>query len=321
MSLVFKELAPLHVHNQQEHPLTVDHEFVDVSGYHWSLRAMVLHIGATRDQGHFVAHVLVGDNWWLCNDGTVTQARPPANPRKATFLLYERTPVAMGGISQADSQRGASQPQTPSQSKNRHALSMPSNTRLAATAQPTGDPTAAVERQPLPNAGLQSGASQPETLSQSTTTTIHRHARSMPSTTQLAAMAQPTGDPQHVSIPIDTTPAALAMEAQPSPEFVQAVAVLLQKQRVRVRHHLQVRVRAHQVHLRAQREMNWDERHAPQGMSHASVAQAIQQDKARSAALAATGCNAFSVMMGAAPQQLGAGPKTLQAFVDGHWQL
>ena len=80
VSLVFKELAPLHVHNQQEHPLTVDHEFVDVSGYHWSLRAMVLHIGATREHGHFVAHVFVGDEWWLCNDATVTQGRPPANP-------------------------------------------------------------------------------------------------------------------------------------------------------------------------------------------------------------------------------------------------
>ena len=54
VSLVFNKLAPLHVHNQQLHNLTVDHEFLDVNGYHWSLWAMALHIGTTREQGHFV---------------------------------------------------------------------------------------------------------------------------------------------------------------------------------------------------------------------------------------------------------------------------
>ena len=80
-------------------------------------------------------------------------------------------------------------------------------------------------------------------------------------------------------------------------------------------------MQAHQVHLRARHEKEWDERHAGKGMSHRSVAESIEQDRARSAALAATGSNAFSVMMGAAPKQQTAGPKTLQAFVDGHWQL
>ena len=56
-------------------------------------------------------------------------------------------------------------------------------------------------------------------------------------------------------------------------------------------------------------------------MSHRSVAESIEQDGARSAALAAAGSNAFSVMLGAAPKQWTCGPKTLQAFVDGHWQL
>ena len=50
-SLVFNNLAPLHVHNQQLHSLTMDHELVDVNGYGWSLRAMVLHIGAIRSKG------------------------------------------------------------------------------------------------------------------------------------------------------------------------------------------------------------------------------------------------------------------------------
>ena len=49
-------------------------------------------------------------------------------------------------------------------------------------------------------------------------------------------------------------------------------------------------------------------------MSHRSLAESIEQDRARSAALAATGSNAFSVMMGAAPKQQTAGPKTLQAL-------
>ena len=88
-----------------------------------------------------------------------------------------------------------------------------------------------------------------------------------------------------------------------------------------LKQHLQVRVQANQAHLRARHEKEWDERHAGQGMSHRSVSESIEQGRARSAALAATGSNAFSVMMGAAPRQQTAGPKTLQAFVDEHWQL
>ena len=106
-SLVFNKLASLHVHNQQLHILTVDHEFVDVNGYHWSLRAMLLHIGATTEQGHFVVHILVRDEWWLCDDATVTRGRPPADLRKVTVLLYERTPTEMVGLSQGGSHRSA----------------------------------------------------------------------------------------------------------------------------------------------------------------------------------------------------------------------
>ena len=124
-------------------------------------------------------------------------------------------------------------------------------------------------------------------------------------------MALPTGDPEYTTH---------VREAQPSPEFVEAMARLLQRQRVRVKRHLQVRVQAHEVHLGARHEKEWDERHAGHGISHRSVAEAIAQDGARSAALAAAGSNAFCVMMGAAPKQPIAGPKTLQAFVDGHWQ-
>ena len=80
-------------------------------------------------------------------------------------------------------------------------------------------------------------------------------------------------------------------------------------------------MQARQVHLQARNEQEWDKRHACRGMSHRSIAESIDQDRARSGALAAAGSNAFSVMMGAAPKQQTAGPKTLQAFVDGHWQL
>ena len=125
-------------------------------------------------------------------------------------------------------------------------------------------------------------------------------------------MTLPTGDPEYTTHVGD---------AQPSTEFIEDVAKLLQKQRVQVKQHLQVRVQAHQVHLRARHEKEWDERDAGQGMSHRSVAESIEEDRARSATLAAAGSNAFCAMMGAAPKQQTAGPKTLQAFVDGHWQL
>ena len=52
-SVVYNEVVGLHVHNQQEYKLVVDHEFLDCLGRQWSLHAMVLHIGATREEGHF----------------------------------------------------------------------------------------------------------------------------------------------------------------------------------------------------------------------------------------------------------------------------
>ena len=107
-SLVFNEVVGLHVHNQQEYKLVVDHEFL---GWQWSLHAMVVHIGATKDEGHFVVYVVFNDKWWLCDDTTVKGMSPPPNPRKATFLLYKRkrTDLIVPDMSQSASQRtGAS---------------------------------------------------------------------------------------------------------------------------------------------------------------------------------------------------------------------
>lgn len=154
----------------------MDHEFVDVKGYDWSLRAIVLHIAATREQGHFVVHSLVGDKWWLCDDASMTRRRPPGASRQVTFLLYERTLTKMVGLSQGCSQRGC----------NRGRRAAPS---------------------------------------QSTATTVNRNAPSMPSNTQLPAMALPTGDQEYISH---------VGEAHPSPEFVEDVARLLQRQSLRV---------------------------------------------------------------------------------------
>ena len=91
-SLVFNEVVGLHVHNQQEYNLVVDHHFVDILGWQWSLHAMVLHIGATKNEGHFVVYVVFEDEWWLCHDTTVSLC---PTPRKATFLLYKRKPTNM----------------------------------------------------------------------------------------------------------------------------------------------------------------------------------------------------------------------------------
>ena len=160
-SMLFNKWAPLHVHNQQLHSLTVEHAFVDVNGYHWSLRAMVLHVGATREEGHFGAHILFRDEWWLCDDASVTRGRPPADSRKVTFLLYERTPTEMVGLSQGAPQRGACNrgvrdalSRSVATAVDRHVRSMPSNTPLPAMALTTGDPESTNhigEAQPSPS--------------------------------------------------------------------------------------------------------------------------------------------------------------------------
>ena len=55
-------------------------------------------------------------------------------------------------------------------------------------------------------------------------------------------------------------------------------------------------------------------------MSQSSVAQAVEQDRLRSVALAASGKDALCMLMQATPMQLDSGPKTLQMFVAAHWQ-
>ena len=68
-SFVFKEVVGLHVHNRQEYKLVVDHEFLDSLGWQWFLHAMVVHIGATKNEGHFVVYVMYLRLTWKCEVG------------------------------------------------------------------------------------------------------------------------------------------------------------------------------------------------------------------------------------------------------------
>ena len=131
-SVVYNEVVGLHVLNQQEYKLVVDHEFLDCPGWQWSLHAMVLHIGSTREEGYFVVYVVFNDRWWLCNDTTVKAMTPPPDPRKATLLLYKRkqTDLVVPDMSQRASQRIG--PPAPGQT--RDAQSVPFDTSVPATA-------------------------------------------------------------------------------------------------------------------------------------------------------------------------------------------
>ena len=111
---------------------------------------------------------------------------------------------------------------------------------------------------------------------------------------------------------------AAAAPLQTSSEFVEAVAQLLQKRKVRVARHLQVRVVT--CNFRARHAKEWDELHVEHCMSQTSVAQSVEHDKLRSVALAASGKDALCVLMQATPMELDSGPKTLQTFVDALWQ-
>ena len=321
-SVVYNEVVGLHVHNQQEYKLVVDHEFLDCLGWQWSLHAMVLHIGATREEGHFVVHVVFNDRWSLCNDTTVKAMNPPPDPRKATFLLYKRkqTHLVVPDMSQRASQR--TRPPAPGQT--RDARSVPTDTSvpamaLAPSASPPTPPSTQgawrvgyMRNRPMhaqsvpmdasvPAMALAQGAPPPSptaTQSASRVGDMSAHAQSMPNEMRVAASA-----------PLQT-----------SSEFVEAVAQLLQKRKVRVARHLRVRVEAHQMQLRARHAKEWDARHAEHGMSQSSVAQSVEQDRLRSVALAASGKDALCVLMQATPMQLDSGPKTLQMFVAAHWQ-
>ena len=141
-----------------------------------------------------------------------------------------------------------------------------------------------------------------------------------PTATQSASRVGDRNKSTHAqSMPNEMCVAASA-PLQTSSEFVEAVAQLLQKRKVRVARHLRVRVEAHQMQLRARHAKEWDARHAEHGMSQSSVAQSVEQDRLRSVALAASGKDALWVLMQATPMQLDSGPKTLQMFVAAHWQ-
>ena len=127
----------LHVHNQHEYKLVVDHAFLDVFGWQSSLHPMVVQIGATKDAGHFLVNVVFDDKWWLCDDTTVKAMSPPPNPGKATFLLYKRkrTDLIVPDMSQFSQRTGAS-----ALGKTRDAQSIPIDTSPPAMALAEGAP-------------------------------------------------------------------------------------------------------------------------------------------------------------------------------------
>ena len=93
--------------------------------------------------------------------------------------------------------------------------------------------------------------------------------------TCVPAMALPPGDRTD---PHDSMSFAVG---EPSSDFVEAVAKLLQKRKVRVARHLHVCVEADQMHLMARCAMDWDESYAADGMSQASVVQLVEQVRVR----------------------------------------
>ena len=137
-SFVFNEVVGLHVHNQQEYKLVVDHEFLDCLGWQWSLHAMGLHIGSTREEGHFLVYVVFNDKWWLCDDTAVKAMTPPPNPRKATFLVYKRkqTDLVVPDMSHSASQRTG----PPALGQTRDAQRIPIDTSVPSMALAPGAP-------------------------------------------------------------------------------------------------------------------------------------------------------------------------------------
>ena len=70
-TLLFNEAPGLHVRNQQDYMLLVEQDFVEFLGCEWPLPAMVLHSGATKNEGHIVVYIVFEDKWWLCDDAKV----------------------------------------------------------------------------------------------------------------------------------------------------------------------------------------------------------------------------------------------------------
>ena len=159
-SLVFNEVVGLHVHNQQEYKLVVDHEFLDCFRWQWSLHAMVLHIGSTREEGHFVVYVVFNDKWWLRDDTTVKVMTPPPNPRKATFLVYKRKQtdlVVPPDMSQSASQRTG----PPALGQTRDAQSIPIDTSVPAMALTPGVPPPLLQHRVHQGLGTEAGLCMP----------------------------------------------------------------------------------------------------------------------------------------------------------------
>ena len=176
---------------------------------------MVLHIGATKKEGQFVVCVVFEDKWWLCDDTTVKGASPPRTPRKATFPWCKRKPTNLMVL---DMSHSASQRTRALALRNKgDAQSMPTDTSSHGAATGCFAP-------PPPHATQ--GPSGVEDRN------MNMHARSMPSNRCVAALAPL---PHACSNQQDITFVGVK---QPSSEFVEAVAQLLQKRKVQVERHL-----------------------------------------------------------------------------------
>ena len=144
---------------------------------------------------------------------------------------------------------------------------------------------------------------------------MNTHVRSMPRCMCVAALAPVS----HVCM--SEQDITLLGLTQPFSKFVETIARLLQKHKMRVARHLQVRVEEHQMPPRAHQASEIDERHAEHGMSQTSVAWSLEQNRVRSIALAAARKDALYMLMYAVARQPDSGSKTLEAFLGGHWQF
>jgi ubiquitin C-terminal hydrolase len=58
----------------------------------WRLLAFIQHHGATPENGHYTAHVLVGEQWYHVNDDTVTPVEDISNARDDGYIYYYGPP-------------------------------------------------------------------------------------------------------------------------------------------------------------------------------------------------------------------------------------
>ena len=72
--------------------ITKPNETLTIKGNAYTLKSVIVHLGATPHSGHYITYIKnIAGNWWVCNDETCR----PRKRKRSIFQATEKVYVLM----------------------------------------------------------------------------------------------------------------------------------------------------------------------------------------------------------------------------------